>query len=487
MESCYFIIRWAQDLPWGLIFPSGSISSGRCLTDQALVSLGRISPTTNQPVATTIMPIWEDGKFLGVVGINLKLQSLSDTLASISSEYGPEEHFQVAILDAGGRVIANPDPDFLLVDYSEYAPGVAEALQRGEGGNRIEVNALGEETLNSLVPIPNVGWGVVIGRPTAVAFATPRNIHRGILVTLAAFLGIGLFFWLALSVRVIRPVEHLAEYSRFLGGDLPLNEQGARLLAQYSTRPDQMGHLIRSFKRMESAIQSRIEELGTLLETSAALVSTLESQTVLERILEQVDRLLGIKKSIIVALDAERGVFRARASRGMTERYARSLEISPDEVTSVTMRAIRIGEPIQVRDTEEDPSFKVLRSRARAEGYRSMAAIPLKTIHAPPSALNVYSPEPQVFNERELNLLTTLANQAAMAIENAELYARSDTRLQEQTRRIEALIQSLEVGLILEDLEGRVLYTNRVVSELSGIAVDEIHRLPGRGSYPAPL
>jgi signal transduction histidine kinase len=452
-------------------------------TRQSLVSLGRISPTTNQPVATTIMPVWDDEQFLGVVGINLKLQSLSDTLASISSEYDPEEQFQVAILDTGGMVIANPDPEFLLKDFSEIAPSVTEALQRGESGNRIEVNALGQETLYSIVPVPNAAWGVVISRPTVVAFATPKNIHRGILLMLAAFLGIGLFFWSALSIRVIRPVERLAEYSRFLGGDLPLNEQGAELLARYSIRPDQVGHLIRSFKRMEAAIKARIEELGTLLETSAALVSTLESETVLERILEQVELLLGIKKSIIVALDEDQGVFRARASRGMSERYARSLEISPDEVTSVTMRAIRVGEPIQVRDTEDDPTFKALRSRARAEGYRSVAAIPLKTLHAPPSALNVYSPEPQVFNERELNLLSTFANQAAMAIENAELYSRSDTRLQEQTRRIEALVQSLEVGLILEDLEGLVLYTNRMVSEISDIPVDKITGYPVKNLF----
>ena len=38
---------------------------------------------------------------------------------------------------------------------------------------------------------------------------------------------------------------------------------------------------------------------------------------------------------------------------------------------------------------------------------------------------------------------------AAMAIENAVLYERSDMRLQEQTRRLEALVQSLQDGLIL--------------------------------------
>lgn len=447
-------------------------------TDQSFVSLGRISPTTEEPVATAVMPVWVNGQFQGIVGTNIRLQSLSNTLASITSEYGPNESFQIVILDAGGNVIASPEPDFLLTDFSEIEPSVAQALLSGQGGNRIETPSSGEETLYSYVPIPNVSWGVVISRPTAVAYATPRNFHNGVLLMIAVFLGIGFFFWLALSVWVIRPVERLAEYSRMLGGRVPFDENVATSLEDFVDRTDQIGHLIRNFKRMEAAIKARIAELNTLLETSAAVVSTLESQKVLDRILEQVEILLGFKQSIIVALDQERGVFIARASRGMSERYARSLEIAPDEVASVTMRAIRIGETIQVSDTESDPSFTVSRPRARSEGYRSMLAIPLKTTHAPPSALNVYSPDQKVYSERELDLLSTFANQAAMAIENAELYARSDTRLQEQTRRLEALIQSLEVGLILEDLDGRAIYTNRMVSEISGLPLEKIIGYP---------
>ena len=60
----------------------------RALTaDGPILSKGRISPTTNKPVATAVMPLWdENGRFLGVVGTNLKLESLSQTLSSIVGE-----------------------------------------------------------------------------------------------------------------------------------------------------------------------------------------------------------------------------------------------------------------------------------------------------------------------------------------------------------------------------------------------------------------
>ncbi|HSJ88702.1 MAG TPA: cache domain-containing protein, partial [Anaerolineales bacterium] len=84
-------------------------------TDKPLVSQGRISPTTDQAVATAVMPIWSpDGKFLGLVGANIKLQSLSETLIAVISEHQSEEGLQVVILDSANQIIAYPNSDYLL-------------------------------------------------------------------------------------------------------------------------------------------------------------------------------------------------------------------------------------------------------------------------------------------------------------------------------------------------------------------------------------
>ncbi|MCF6278284.1 MAG: PDC sensor domain-containing protein, partial [Anaerolineales bacterium] len=68
-------------------------------SDRAIFSKGRISPTTNEPVATAVMPIWTTGHdFLGVVATNIKLASLSKTLDEIAGNYPAEEDFQILIL-----------------------------------------------------------------------------------------------------------------------------------------------------------------------------------------------------------------------------------------------------------------------------------------------------------------------------------------------------------------------------------------------------
>jgi PAS domain S-box-containing protein len=65
-----------------------------------------------------------------------------------------------------------------------------------------------------------------------------------------------------------------------------------------------------------------------------------------------------------------------------------------------------------------------------------------------------------------------------MAIENAVLYERSDMRLQEQTRRLEALVQSLQDGLILSNLSGAVVYANRRIGELADLTPEELSGAP---------
>lgn len=449
-------------------------------SDEALLSKGRISPTTNQPVATAVMPLRdENGRFQGVVATNLMLESLSSTLVSIASEYAPADGFQVLIVDDTGQIIAHTNPEALLTDANSVMPAIVTAVLSNQNGSLIADDATGEEQLYSYMPIEHGGWGVIVSRPTAVAFASPSIFQRGALIAVAVFLIGGIVFWLIFSERVVRPVERLAYFSQIVGLEEHFSDLHQEQLAALTTRPDQMGMLTRSMTDMQKAIEARLNELSTLVETSQAVVSSLDSATVLANILEQVERLLGVEISAVFALDAKTNTFRAQASRNLPAWFIEEAVINPKDPSSVTMRAIRSQEAVQISDTETNPSFSAgQRERARNAGYRSVAAVPLLTQHSAPAALLVFRPDPHVFSTREMQLLANFANQAAMAIENASLYARSDMRLQEQTRRLESLIQSMQDGLILEDLTGRVLYANRRVAEWSGLPFNELRRRP---------
>jgi len=437
---------------------------------QPLISEGRISPTTSQAVATAVMPIRSiAGEFLGLVGTNIKLQSLSDTLSAIAAEHDIKEGIEIYILDASGQVIANPDPAFLLKPSQEILPEVYKQALAGQSGSIIETDLNNVERLYTYSSIPSVGWGVIISRPTENAFAARLFLTRITQITMATFILIGLAFWGILAWRVINPIEKLAPVSEAIGMNLEIEQNQRDQIEKMSRRSDQIGNLIRSILRMESFIAARIKEQATLLDTSNSVVSSLDLSIVLDRILEQVSRLLKVQKIAIIALDEERGVFRIRASRGLSIGFTEQISIQPSDPRAVSMRALRVREPIQVSDTEVDPSYRPYRERSRSEGYRAVLAVPLNTLHSPPTCLLIYHTSPHESTPNEMQLITTFANQATMAIENAMLFERSDMRLQEQTYRLEALVQSMDGGLILSDLKGLVIYANRRVAELADL------------------
>src|SRR3990172_4383552 len=324
----------------GTDFSFRSYYQNALTSEVPLISEGRISPTTNQAVATAVMPIRSSsGKFLGLVGTNIKLESLSSTLSAIISEHENEEGFEVLILDASGQVIAHPDPAFLLKTAKEILPDVYTPALAGNSSSIVETDLNNEERLYTYAAIPSVEWGVIISRPTANAFATRIILQRITQVAMATFVLIGLAFWGILSWRVINPIEKLAPISEAIGLNQEI-EQGQRAqIEKMSRRADQIGNLIRSILRMENSIAERMKEQAILLETSTAVVSSLDLSVVLDRILEQVGRLLNVQRIAIILLDEERGAFRIRASRGLSQGFTEQLSIQPSEPSSVSMRA----------------------------------------------------------------------------------------------------------------------------------------------------
>lgn len=444
-------------------------------SDKPLISEGRISPTTNQAVATAVMPIRSaSGEFLGLVGTNIKLESLSKTLSAIAAEHGADEGFEVLILDASGQVIAHPDSKYLLKPAGDILPDFYDNALEGRNGTIIKIDLNDEERLYTYASIPSVGWGVIISRPTANAFATQIILERITQVAAATFLLIGLAFWGILSVRVINPIERLTPISEALGLNQEIDSAQRAQIQKMARRADQIGHLIRSILRMEHSIATRMKEQETLLQTSGTVVSSLDLNTVLNRIIEQAGRLLDVQMIALIALDKARGEFRIRASRGLSKSFTEQLSLQPSEPGSVSMRALHAREPIQVSDTETDPSYLRQRPRARSEGYRAVLGVPLNTQHAPPTVILVFKSEPHEFTHTEINLISSFANQATMAIENAILFERSDMRLQEQTSRLEALVESMEDGLILSDLSGKVIYANRRVTDIAGLESEDL-------------
>ncbi|MBN2026300.1 MAG: GAF domain-containing protein [Actinobacteria bacterium] len=171
--------------------------------------------------------------------------------------------------------------------------------------------------------------------------------------------------------------------------------------------------------RLYSDLEDRIGELHAIFEIDKAITSAIDLETVLQQIVQMSIGLLDAKISSIMLIDEESQELVIAAAHGLSERYIDKGPIKIGE--SIAGKVIDEGKPIAVEDIRDDPRHAYT-AHARMEGLCSLLSVPLSLKDRVIGVLNIYTEEPHVFNPHEINLFTSLASQAAIAIENARLF-----------------------------------------------------------------
>ena len=333
------------------------------------------------------------------------------------------------------------------------------------------------------------GGRILIQRPSDDGAVISDVVLRGFLGGGGGIVVLFAALWAASRRGFLDPLDRTIEASEDLRWRGRLRPAERERLGDLGRRSDQVGRLSNSLLAVDDDIARNVLQLSTLLETSRSVAGSLEPDEVFNNILLQMRRLFDTEHCAVLHLDTRANLFVIRASLGLSEEFVSELRVAPTTPDSPAMRALRAGQPVQISDMLNDRSYARLRSRAGRAGFRSLLAIPLVTSVAPPAVLLVYKREPYRYSYSELELASSFVGFASMAMENASLYARIDERLQEQTRRLEAIVESLDDGLILADPDGTIAYHNPAAadllgldpSELTGARADEVlHRLGQR-------
>ena len=184
--------------------------------------------------------------------------------------------------------------------------------------------------------------------------------------------------------------------------------ENTRLLSELRQRTDELGR--------------SVEELGALGETSQAVNSTLDLQTVLSTIVARAVQLSGTKAGAIYVFDEGPREFRLRATHGMDQELIDALDqqhIRLDEANLLPGDAI--GEPVQVADLRAEAHTELGDIILRA-GYRARLIAPLVRGDETVGLLVVRRKTPGAFPQNTVDLMKTFAAQSALAIQNARLF-----------------------------------------------------------------
>jgi signal transduction histidine kinase len=194
-----------------------------------------------------------------------------------------------------------------------------------------------------------------------------------------------------------------------------------------------------------NALHDRLEALFSI---SREISSTLQLEEVLQRVVAHACRLMEARSASLLLVDSESGRLRPAATYGASDAY---LALPDREVTaSLTGEVITSGLPLYIPDVRAADHVQ-LSALARKEGLCTLLSVPLRTKTAIIGALNVYTAELRHFDESDMRLLTLLASQSAIAIENARLHA-DEVEVHERLRQSEKLaaLGKLSAGLAHE-------------------------------------
>lgn len=208
-------------------------------------------------------------------------------------------------------------------------------------------------------------------------------------------------------------------------------------------------------------LSRQVNELSTLAQVSKTITEPIYLDDMLAVICEMAAQIMGAQGTALLLFDEENDELALRATYGLERAHA---AISPiDVATSLTGRAIQRGEPVIVRDLQSEPSYKN-RALAEREQLHSFLSVPVSVRGKVIGAFNCYMSRVHAFTAQEIELFSTLANQTALALENANLMM-SSMLVREMHHRIKNNLQTVAMLLRLQLRDANHLNAGDVLTQ----------------------
>lgn len=420
-----------------------------------------IGRTTQRPAVIYAAPVYNvEGYVIQVVSFATEI---TDVATGINVSKLGETGFSY-IIDPDGYLIAHPDASLTstdLLDYSQYPP--VKFMREGGRGLYTFTDENGEEWYSYVDQLES-GHGVVIqqtAREVLAAQTTARKTNlTGIVIGLAMTL---LVAWLLIR-RTLKPVEELTlAAEKMSGGDL---NQRVDI-----NRGDEIGSLANAFNLMasqlkgmfgslESQVQDRTRMLQISSDVSRNLSTILDPQQLAHEVVEQLKTAFGYYHAHIYLVDhANNNLVMAggtgEAGQIMLER---GHKLAPGQ--GLVGRTAESKQPVLVPDvsTAEGWLPNPLLPDTRAE-----VSVPILMGRDVLGVLDVQHNVTGGLSQQDLDLLQAIANQVAIALQNAQAYTEAQQRAERESVAANIAAQIQRAGTVDEVLQAALTGLNQAL------------------------
>jgi two-component system, response regulator PdtaR len=184
--------------------------------------------------------------------------------------------------------------------------------------------------------------------------------------------------------------------------------------------------------KTKQGYQLYIKQIEALSKVANLITSGLYLEELLRLIVHVTAEVMNSKISSLMLLDPDKKELVVRATKSISEAYNKKPNLKLGE--GIAGKVALENKLITVLDVREDKNY-LNREIAKKESLISLASVPLTVKGRVIGVLNCYTSKKHKFSKHELDLLTALANQAAIAIENAELNLRARSAEEALTTR----------------------------------------------------
>ncbi len=413
----------------------------------------KISPYSSLPVIVMAVPV-RGGGISGVLQASVNVKGMWDAMADV--EVGRTGYAYLVNRDTG-QLIAHSD----LSRYFRFEAQTLEdvpivrQLMAGRADLDPQYQGLeGERVIGAAAPLPDTAWDLIVELPTDEALADVRNqiYLLGLLVVVGALVAGSL--GLVIPRRIVRPLLALQEGVReFSAGRLDhvVEVRTGDEIQDLAESFNQMAQNLRTSRaelerwtqELEGRVEARTRELAETteqmrrravqLQASGEVAHAIASVRDLDELLTDVTRLISERFGwyhvgiFLVDDQGEYAVLHAANSRGGRRMLERGHRLQVGQV-GIVGSVTGSGEPRIALDVGEDAVYF---DNPDLPETRSEMALPLMVGDRVIGALDVQSREAAAYDEEDVLILSNLADQVAVAIENARLFEQTQRALEE--------------------------------------------------------
>ena len=404
-------------------------------------------PGQKRPELVVSMPIQKpDGTVVGVGMFTANLEQIYKWIESVQLGRGGSSF----VIDQRNIMVAHSNPAAPILSNMSGHPAV-KALRSGVTGDFAFTDKEGERSQSYLSLLPN-GWAVITLQTEAGLFGPVRQFEKFALIGLVVSTTlITLLSWSTIR-RTLRPVQELTETAAAISqGDLnrraevrSRDEVGVLAMA-FNGMTDQLSSLIATLEARVAertrALERRLNQLQVTAQVAGEAAGIRESQLLLQNVTGLISERFGFDHAGIfiveqagqtdpaASIDPQPGyaVLRAASSEGGRKMLERShrLRIGRQGIVGFVAAS---GIPRIALDVGSDAVFF---NNPDLPLTRSELALPLKIQDKVIGVLDVQSNQESAFTEEDSSILQILADQVALAIQNARLLAESQQSLHE--------------------------------------------------------